>query len=88
MTLNEDFKAFFTSKDVDFDQAVQEPVYKTGTTLLFSVIFSMIVNMEKFLSNGVDRIDVTLLPNLSPFLNGFSLTEFMTGHHGCWYVVM
>lgn len=31
MTLNEDFRAFFSSKDVDFEQAVQEPVHNTGT---------------------------------------------------------
>lgn len=38
MTLNEDFRAFFTSKDVDFEQAVQEPVYNTGTMLAINAI--------------------------------------------------
>lgn len=31
VTLNEDFRAFFTSKDVDFEQAVQEAVHNTAS---------------------------------------------------------
>ncbi|XP_051501448.1 24-hydroxycholesterol 7-alpha-hydroxylase-like isoform X2 [Myxocyprinus asiaticus] len=31
VTLNEDFRAFFTSKYVDFEQGVQEPVYNTAS---------------------------------------------------------
>ncbi|XP_067239268.1 24-hydroxycholesterol 7-alpha-hydroxylase [Chanodichthys erythropterus] len=31
VTLNEDFRAFFSSKDVDFEQAVQEPVHNTAS---------------------------------------------------------
>ena len=30
MTLHEDFRTFFMSKDVDFEQAVQGPVHHTG----------------------------------------------------------
>ncbi len=37
MTLNEDFRAFFTSKDVDFEQAVQEAVHNTGIILMGNV---------------------------------------------------
>ncbi|XP_055041538.1 24-hydroxycholesterol 7-alpha-hydroxylase isoform X1 [Misgurnus anguillicaudatus] len=31
VTLHEDFRVFFTSKDVDFEQAVQEPVYNIAS---------------------------------------------------------
>ncbi|XP_030628887.1 24-hydroxycholesterol 7-alpha-hydroxylase [Chanos chanos] len=31
VTLHEDFRTFFMSKDVDFEQAVQEPVYNTAS---------------------------------------------------------
>ncbi|XP_046878356.1 24-hydroxycholesterol 7-alpha-hydroxylase [Hypomesus transpacificus] len=31
VTLNEDFRTFFMSKDVDFEQAVQEPVHNTAS---------------------------------------------------------
>ncbi|XP_051954417.1 24-hydroxycholesterol 7-alpha-hydroxylase-like [Xyrauchen texanus] len=31
VTLNEDFRAFFTSKDVNFEQGVQEPVHNTAS---------------------------------------------------------
>lgn len=42
VTLHEDFRTFFMSKDVDFEQAVQEPVHNTGGVLLCVLQFPVL----------------------------------------------
>ncbi|KAA0708387.1 24-hydroxycholesterol 7-alpha-hydroxylase [Triplophysa tibetana] len=68
LTLNEDFKAFFTSKDVDFEQAVQEPVYRTAS-----------ISKESFFECHLDCLAIIksrLTPGNTAILSGPLCEEF------------